>query len=189
MCPCHRAFDASVVAAPCCTLAPDITRGEGVVRGRWRWTVSSADTIPVFADDRHHVMNQAQALHATLLSALGLDATLPADDSSIPLGKVAATTSDTTNVMPATAKELALYPLCHDTFWVPCAVHELGLFLKDEMKIHNVQAFLGKAGRIASIFLSCKQADLHVRFSSCAHLFLLRLVPCVLYMPCVFCNL
>jgi hypothetical protein len=83
-------------------------------------------------------VNQAQALYATLLSALGLDATLPADDPSIPLGKVAAMTSDTTNVMLATAKELALYPLYHNMFWVPCAAHELGLFLKDQMKIQNI---------------------------------------------------
>jgi hypothetical protein len=56
-------------------------------------------------------VNQAHSLHATLLSALGLDATLPADDTSIPQGKVAAIASDRTNVMPATAKELAQYPL------------------------------------------------------------------------------
>jgi hypothetical protein len=138
-------------------------------------------------------VNQAHSLHATLLSALGLNATLPADDTSIPHGKVAAMTSDTANVMPATAKELAQYPLCHNMFWVPCAAHELGLFLKDQMKIQNIKAFLGKAGRIASIF---KSGAANKLISTCALPPVLTYpgscwlpVCCVLYMHCVPCNL
>jgi hypothetical protein len=61
-------------------------------------------------------VNQAKAVHATLLSALGLDPALHPDNRTIPFGKVAAMTSDTTNVMPATAKELARYPLCQGLF-------------------------------------------------------------------------
>jgi hypothetical protein len=99
-------------------------------------------------------VNQAHALHATLLSALGLHATLPADDSSISFGKFAAMTSDTANVIPATVKELALYPLCHNMFCVPCAAHELGLFLRGQMKVQNKKALLGQAGHTASIFKS-----------------------------------
>jgi hypothetical protein len=138
-------------------------------------------------------VNQAHAQHATLLSALGLDATLPADDSSIPFGKVAALTSDTTNVMPATAKELSLYPLCHIMFWAPCAAHELGLFLKDKMKIQNIKAFLGKAGRIASIF---KSGAANKLISTCALPPVLTYpcscwlpVCCMLHTHCVPCNL
>jgi hypothetical protein len=56
---------------------------------------------------------------------------------------VRGTASDTTNIMPATVKELALYPLCHNMFWAPCAAHVLGLVLKDKMKIQNIKPFLG----------------------------------------------
>jgi hypothetical protein len=109
--------------------------------------------------------NQAKAVHATLLSAMGLDPALHPDDTSIPHGTVAAMTSDTTNVMPATAKELARYPLCHGLFWVPCAAHELGLFLKDQTNVPEIKMFLRQAGRIASIFKSGAPNKL---LSSCA---------------------
>jgi hypothetical protein len=68
--------------------------------------------------------NQAMALHRSALAALSFSPCLNLDDDAIPVGKVAAITTDTTNGMPATVRHLGYkYRLSLNCFWVPCFAH------------------------------------------------------------------
>jgi hypothetical protein len=54
-------------------------------------------------------------------------------------GKVAGVTSDTTNLMPATVRELSQMPLFEGCIWVLFGCHVLNSYLLDEVK--QVKAF------------------------------------------------
>jgi hypothetical protein len=88
---------------------------------------------------------RAAAINRCMLSALGLDPDLGKHHGDIPRGKIAGMTSDTTNVMPATAKALLGYDLFKDMIWTPCSDHTLSLFIQDQMIIPPIKVFLQKA--------------------------------------------
>jgi hypothetical protein len=97
--------------------------------------------------------NQAMALHKSALAALNLNPCLNLDDDAIPEGKVAAITTDTTNVMPATVRHLgANYKLFLNCFWVPCFAHNMALFMADQVKIDKIKDTLRRAKSVAMAF-------------------------------------
>jgi hypothetical protein len=49
-------------------------------------------------------------------------------------GKVAGVTSDTTNVMLATVRELSQMPLFEGCIWVPCGYHVMNTYLLAQVK-------------------------------------------------------
>lgn len=85
---------------------------------------------------------------------MGLDESLPPEHDAIPRARVAIMTSDTTNVMPATARELQKYPLCEGMIWVPCTPHALNLYLVDQLAIPSFKVLLQHAKQIVTVFRS-----------------------------------
>jgi hypothetical protein len=94
-------------------------------------------------------------------------------------------TSDTTNVMPATVRELRRLALLKGCIWVPCACHVLNSFLLDQVKqveqikkllifvkgvvdVFRVQAFRRIFLRFTQSALSQLQLPVLVHFSSYA---------------------
>jgi hypothetical protein len=63
-------------------------------------------------------------------------------------------TSDTTNLMPATAMKLrGEYPLFKNMLWVPCSPHVLSLFLQDQAKsIPSIKHHLSDSKDIYTVF-------------------------------------
>jgi hypothetical protein len=96
---------------------------------------------------------KAAAINNSVLAVIGCDPDLGARHPDIPKGKVAAMTSDTAKVMPATARELATnYDLCAGMVWIPCACHVLNLFLVDQMKIYSIKMLLKRGNAIVNTF-------------------------------------
>lgn len=80
---------------------------------------------------------------------------LAPDDERIPRARICIMTSDTTNVMPATARELAeKYPLCESMLWVPCTSHILNLYLVDQLQITSFKLLLQHAKQIVLVLRS-----------------------------------
>ena len=94
----------------------------------------------------------ADAIHKCMLAALGLPLHLDSKHTSYPIAKVSVFTSDTTNVMPATNKELRKYPMFEGCVWVPCFPHVGNLFLIDQLKIPSIANLLSHAKQIALNF-------------------------------------
>jgi hypothetical protein len=95
-------------------------------------------------------------------AAIGCDPDLGARHPDIPEGKVAAMTSDTAKVMPATAREVTTnYDLCAGMVWIPCACHVLDLFLVDQMKIDSIKMLLKRGNAIVNTF---RQGSAHKLF-------------------------
>lgn len=68
-------------------------------------------------------------------------------------GKVAVFTFDTTNVMPATARELSeKYPMFRHLIFLKCFSHVGNLFLSDQLSIPSFADLLGHAKQIPTIF-------------------------------------
>jgi hypothetical protein len=128
--------------------------------------------------------NSAVAVNACTQQLLGLSPTGSAAEA-LPVSKVAGVTSDTTNVMPATVRELARLPIFKGCIWVPCACHVLNSFLLDQVKqveqikellvlakgivdVFRVQAFRRIFLRFTQSALSQLQLPVLVRFSSYA---------------------
>jgi hypothetical protein len=75
-------------------------------------------------------VNSANAINCNqlMLASLGLDPSLGARHECIPVGKISNMTSDTTNLMPATAMELKdNYCLFKGIMWTTCFAHSIGL--------------------------------------------------------------
>jgi hypothetical protein len=71
----------------------------------------------------------------------------------LPVSKVAGVMSDTTNVMPATVRELRGLPLFKGCIWVPCACHVLNSFLSDQVKqVEKVRELFVLAKGIVDVF-------------------------------------
>jgi hypothetical protein len=72
---------------------------------------------------------------------------------ALPVSKMVGMTSDTTNVMPATVRELGRLPLFKGCIWVPCACHGLNSFLLDQVKqVEQTKKLLVLANRVADVF-------------------------------------
>jgi hypothetical protein len=100
---------------------------------------------------------------------MGLDENLPHDSIMIPRARVAVMTSDTTNVMPATARELLSYPMCEGMIWVPCISHVLNLFLVDQLTISSFKLLLQHSKQIVSVFRAGAFHKLFIQFTRDAH--------------------
>jgi hypothetical protein len=73
-------------------------------------------------------------------------------DSNFPTAKVAVMTSDTTALMPATARALGTSKLCNGMQWAPCMAHVANLLLLDQLKVPTIASLLAHAKQIARVF-------------------------------------
>jgi hypothetical protein len=89
----------------------------------------------------------AQRLYQTLLAALQLDTTLPADAPCFPAGKVANVTTDAASVMQAMVREMRQYKLCTGITWNSCSCHVSNLFLLDEVEMSSQVKFCVTSSR------------------------------------------
>jgi hypothetical protein len=94
----------------------------------------------------------AMAIHECIMVSLGLKPDMSSSELSFPVGKVAVMTSDTTAVMPATAKRLGEMDLCKGLVWAPCFSHVANLLLLDQLKVHAIADLLAHAKQIVTTF-------------------------------------
>lgn len=94
----------------------------------------------------------ADAIHQCMLGSLRLPCDLDSKDPKYPFAKVSVFTSDTTNVMPATNRELCKIPMFKGCVWVSCFPHVGNLFLLDQLKIPSIAKLLSHAKQIALTF-------------------------------------
>jgi hypothetical protein len=94
----------------------------------------------------------SKAVHGTLLETLGFKATLSIADKEYPNHKVSVFTSDTTNLMPATARAMRAYPLLSGLIWVPCFSHIANLLLLDQLQVTCVAPLLAHCKQITNTF-------------------------------------
>lgn len=94
----------------------------------------------------------ADAMHQCMLGSLGLPTDLSGQDSAYPVAKVSVFTSDTTNLMPATNRELCKFPMFEGCAWVACFPHVGNLFLLDQLKITSIANLLSHAKQVALTF-------------------------------------
>jgi hypothetical protein len=98
-------------------------------------------------------VNSATAVHACVLTSLGLPTTLPPNDERIPHAKVAGFTTDTTAVMPATVRAVASYRLFEGCIWVRCYSHDGNLFFLDQVKeVMCIKELVVSAKVVADVF-------------------------------------
>jgi hypothetical protein len=81
---------------------------------------------------------------------------------ALPVSKVAGVTSDTTNVMPATMRELGRLPIFKGCIWVTCACHVLNSFLLDQVKqVEQIKELLVLAkGIVTSITIIIRYIEI-----------------------------
>jgi hypothetical protein len=96
----------------------------------------------------------AAAIHDCVLASMGLKPDLNPADPSYPEAKVSVAITDTTYVMPATARELRKKPLFKGMLWGPCFPHVANLFLLDQLKIPAVAQLLAHSKQITITFRS-----------------------------------
>jgi hypothetical protein len=94
----------------------------------------------------------AGALSDCVMTSLGYKVDMDPASSDFPHGKVAIMTSDTTNVMPATARELGKLPLCKGLLWAPCFPHVCNLLLLDQLKVPAIANLLAHSRTITAVF-------------------------------------
>jgi hypothetical protein len=94
----------------------------------------------------------SREIHGTLLETLGFKRTLSTEDKVYPKHKVSVFTSDTTNLMPATARALRTYPLFGGLVWIPCFSHIANLLLIDQLQIACIAALLAHSKQITKTF-------------------------------------
>lgn len=96
--------------------------------------------------------NSAVAVNACICDMLEVSPTASAS-RQLQRGKVAGVTSDTTAVMPATARELGQLPLSEGCIWVPCASHVLNSYLLDQVKlVKTIKQLLALAKGVVDVF-------------------------------------
>jgi hypothetical protein len=84
--------------------------------------------------------------------SLGFKVDMDPHDSNFPTAKVAMMTSDTTALMPATARALGTSKLCKGMQWAPCMAHVANLLLLDQLKVPAIASLLAHAKQIAKVF-------------------------------------
>jgi hypothetical protein len=88
--------------------------------------------------------------------SLGFKVDMDSHDSNFPTAKVAMMTSDTTALMPATARALGTSKLCKGMQWVPRMAHVANLLLLEQLKVPaegtSVASLLAHAKHIARVF-------------------------------------
>jgi hypothetical protein len=118
------------------------------------------------ADD---AMTTAAALHECVLVSMQLPRDMDQSNSMYPTGKVSTFTSDTTNVMPATARLMRDYGLFEGCVWIPCFSHIANLLLLDQLRVADIAALLAaskqitttfRVGSFRKLFITCDSATL-----------------------------
>lgn len=121
----------------------------------------------ITAAESQDAVTSAQHISQCLLQCLGLDTSLPRDHPSIPAGKVANLTTDTANVMPATARELRKYKLFTGLTWTPCSCHVLNLFLLNQVeKCSQVKSCIASGRVIVDVFSTGGVHKIFARYAS-----------------------
>jgi hypothetical protein len=94
--------------------------------------------------------NSAVAVNACLSDLLEVS---PGPRRPLQQGKVAGVTSDTTNVMPATVRELSQMSLFKGCIWVPCGCHVMISYLLGQVKqVQAIKQLLALAKGIVDVF-------------------------------------
>jgi hypothetical protein len=94
--------------------------------------------------------NCAVAVNACLIDLLEVS---PGARRPLQQGKVAGVTSDTTNVMPATVRELSQMPFFEGCIWVPCGCHVMNSHLLDQVKqVKTIKQLLALAQGDVDVF-------------------------------------
>jgi hypothetical protein len=95
----------------------------------------------------------APAVHQCFLESIGLPVSLSQTDSRYPKFKVSMFTTDTTNLMPATAKELSKkFDMFLGMLWISCFSHCANLLLLDQLKVPCFADLLAHARQITTTF-------------------------------------
>jgi hypothetical protein len=93
----------------------------------------------------------ADAIQQCVLTSLGFKVDMDPHDSKFPTAKVAVMTSDTTALMPATARALGTSNLCKGMQWAPCMAHVANLLLRNQLKVPTIASLLAHAKQIARV--------------------------------------
>jgi hypothetical protein len=94
--------------------------------------------------------NSAVAVNACLSDLLEVS---PGARRPLQQGKVAGVTSDTTNVMPATVRELSQIPFFEGCIWVLCGCHVMISHLLDQVKqVKAIKQLLALAKGVVDVF-------------------------------------
>ena len=94
----------------------------------------------------------AEALHDCIMTSLGYKIDMDPASPDFSYGKVSVITSDTTNVMPAIARELGKLPLCKGFIRAPCFPHVSNLLLLDQLKVPAIARLLAHRRQITAVF-------------------------------------
>jgi hypothetical protein len=94
----------------------------------------------------------ASAIHDCMLVTMGLQQGMTQDDPAYPCGKVSVFTTDTTNLMPATGRQLCKYGMFTGCLWETCFSHIANLLLLDQLKVTSVAKLLAASKQITSTF-------------------------------------
>jgi hypothetical protein len=94
----------------------------------------------------------ADAIQQCGMTRLGFKVDMDLHDSNFPTAKVAVMTSDTTALMPATARALGTSKFCKGMQWAPCIAHVANLLLLDQLKVPAIASLLAHAKQIARVF-------------------------------------
>jgi hypothetical protein len=101
------------------------------------------------ADD---AVTTAAALHERVIVSMQLPHDMDQSKSMYPTGKVSAFTSDTTNVMPGTARLMRDYGLFEGCVWIPCPSHIANLLLLDQLWVVDIADLLAASKQITTTF-------------------------------------
>jgi hypothetical protein len=112
----------------------------------------------------------ADAIQGCLMTSLGFQVDMDPQDANFPTAKVAVMTSDTTALMPATARALGTSKLCKGMQWAPCLAHVANLLLLDQLKVPAIASLLAHAKQIAKVF---RAGNFRKLFLLCAFLLLI----------------
>jgi hypothetical protein len=125
--------------------------------------------------ERETAVAVAPAIHACFLESMGLPANLSSTHESYPNQKVSVFTTDTTNLMPATARELReKFVMFRGMLWLSCFCHCANLFLLDQLKVPCFSDFLAHSRQITATFRNSN--NFRKLFLTCAllHFFLMH---------------
>jgi hypothetical protein len=86
------------------------------------------------------------AIQSCLMTSLGFKVDMDSHDSVFPAAKLAVMTSETTALMPATARALGTSKLFKGMQWAPCMAHVAKLLLLDQLKV-PLTVLLQRCGR------------------------------------------
>jgi hypothetical protein len=117
----------------------------------------------------------AKEIHKCILESMGLNTGLSNNNEAYPVRKVSVFTTDTTNLMPATARVLSSMLMCQGLVWVPCFSHCANLLLLDQLEVGCFAELLAHSRQITSLFRNSN--NFRKLFLSCVPLVSARIDP------------